>query len=192
MNSMCNQSYALSINEMKQLTDPNIKIVEYKDISKYKNIDTLLGKCGAFVCLYTNTVGKNCNQGICKPFKFGHWTLILRVHPKSVYEEGVIEFFDSYGAELDTQFRYMNPTFVKQHYDYTRTLSNYIGKCGYKCIYNKKPFQKTGEGVNTCGKHCIVRFQNRHLTLLQYTKRLLELCRENGVDADEMVSMLLC
>ena len=75
---------ALSGKQMLKLLDNKSNLIQYKDVEKYDNIDTLLGEYKKCILLYHTSQS------------FGHWCALYRVG-KTVY------FFDSYGVMIDDQ-----------------------------------------------------------------------------------------
>lgn len=111
----------------------------------------------------------------------GHWAMLH----KTINDKGkpVIEFFDSYGMKPDEAIKVMN---LKDQPDIARFLLD----SGKNIVYNEFPFQKVGEGINTCGRHCLVRYKLRKYSIEEYHRRMKKLAKNTGFDYDEIVSIL--
>ena len=114
----------------------------------------------------------------------GHWAMLHN----SVNEDGepVIEFFDSYGMKPDQANKVMRlddrPEILKyllRHHDDGKLI-----------VYNHFPFQKIGEGINTCGRHCMVRHRYADMSIEEYHRRLKRAAKKTGLDFDEIVTIL--
>jgi hypothetical protein len=105
----------------------------------FKTINELLGKHKKCVILYLNSVN------------YGHWTCIYEYN-------GTIYFFDSYGikpnGELNWIPNHMNKKLKQDHKHLLKLL--YDSKKPIE--YNEYPLQKFGQGINTCGKWCVMRY----------------------------------
>lgn len=114
------------------------------------------------------------------PFN-GHWAMLHKTVNKS--GKPVIEFFDSYGMLPDQAIELMNlqdqPDIVKYLYD-----------SGEKIEYNQYPFQKIGSGINTCGRHCMVRHRYKNMSIDEYHRRMKKVAKKTDLDFDQIVSIL--
>ncbi len=114
---------------------------------------------------------------------YGHWTLLH----KTIDEKGneVIEFFDPYGIIIDGQFKYLPemPHFMAQK---LLKLSKLID-----IHYNEYQFQDMKKGINTCGRWCVLRCLMENLTLEQFRKNIVLLCRRLKIKPDELVVKII-
>ena len=157
----------------KSLTDDDIKktknvnVVLYKDLAKMSDISEAFKGKDAFVLLYP---GKTDNNG--------HWVCIIRRKGK---RGTYIEHFDPYAYSIDNEL-----SFSKM--DYPPLLSELIvnskGISHVEC--NKLPIQAKGKGINTCGRHALVRAMLSNLSAAQYT----DLFKKQKANPDEIVTML--
>ena len=117
---------------------------------------------------------------------FGHFTLVHIVpHKKST----AIEFFNSYGEELDSYFYDDTNTGAQvRKYNIYPYLTDLFINCGLKLTYNQFHFQKRGDNINTCGKHCVARLINNCYDLIKYKKAFDNTCKRMGHDYDYVVS----
>lgn len=152
------KAHSLTDQEVIDLVKGKAKVVTYDQLRKVKNIDDLLKPHGAVFLLYQQQ--KN----------HGHWVALFRRENRKGNVE--IEFFDSYGIFPDEQLFWTDKTVRKQlHHDYpylTKLL--YKAPRNYDLIYNEYPFQKFGKGVNTCGRWCVHRLQNKDKSLNEYVR----------------------
>lgn len=121
------------------------KIIKYSDIKNYRGIDDLLPKFNDYrIILIESEINS------------GHWIVILKY---KINKKPVIEMFNSYGmkpgADLNFISRAMNVMLGQTKNDLDNLLTSAEDK--YEIIYNKKRFQSTKKGVNTCGRWCILR-----------------------------------
>lgn len=144
---------ALSGRDILNALNNQARIITYKDIYKYNTLTDLLGKYKTCIILYERRKD------------FGHWTCIFEHNPNC------ISFFDSLGVFIDEELNFCKPYYnAIQPY-----LSKLIRESRYKNIeYNEYVLQKTAPQINTCGRHVICRIWNRHLTLYNYIKYLLQ------------------
>ena len=84
----------------------------------------------------------------------GHWCIIMRY-------ANTVEWFDPYGSNpthtLNFISRAMNKKLDNTKSDITDLIKTV--QSPDKFIYNKTAFQAEADGVNTCGKHCLLRLQ---------------------------------
>jgi hypothetical protein len=144
---------SLSDTDIKRFLKNKTKIIQYKELSKYNNIDDLLYPYGHVILLYMT--GHN----------YGHWTLIMR------RGQNEIHFFDSYGYKPDEEFNFIDNEF--------RAVSNQIYKkivfmllnSPYNITYNEYKLQSKStkkQQISTCGRWCLGRLINGHLDERQF------------------------
>lgn len=155
---------SLSDEVIKRLS-PDINIVLYSELSNMTPAQVL--KKMPLVILYQVT--KNT----------GHWTLLHKT------PEG-IEFFDSYGYQPDKQFNHIS--YQQPHYIAKLLLT--LHKSGYNINYNEYPFQESKPGINTCGRHVLIRHMYSHLPIKKYKEKLDELCKRNNINYDKLMVKL--
>jgi hypothetical protein len=160
----------LSGSEIREATDDEMKILTYKSLSRFKNIDDAFGDKNSIALLYET-----------KP-RYGHWVGLYR-HP-----EGVIEFFDPYGFFIDDQLNFMDKEFKHElggDYPY---LSKLLYNSPYEIIYNSDKLQKQKKGISSCGRHVVLRHIASHIPLHEYSKLLKSNVSINN--PDELVTYL--
>lgn len=114
---------------------PDAKLLMYKELSKIKDIETLLPHHKSyFILLYP-----------VKDDRDGHWVCFTR------YDK-TIEYNDSYGKKPD------EPLTWGKYNTMTRYLSNLLNKTKLRVNYNTIDFQnKRDYSISTCGAFCVFR-----------------------------------
>ena len=113
----------------------------------------------------------------------GHWCL---VH-ETVNTDGTpcIEMFDSYGIFPDNELNWVSPAFKigsgQQHTHLLRLLLN----SERPIAYNNVCLQ--GKGTSTCGRWCIFRHKNSHMSNEQFCSEVKKECSSQGLSPDEYV-----
>jgi hypothetical protein len=161
---------ALSGGDILELIKNKGNLLTYPQLKNYDNILDVLGKHGCAVILYL-TKAKN----------YGHWICIIR------HNDHTIEFFDSYGIPLDSEFGFITKEkrqYLDQNMPY---LSKLLYKYPYKIIYNDQKLQKNANNINTCGRHVVVRILNRNMDVDDYVNALR---RNKKYTPDQMVTFL--
>ena len=127
-----------------------VNIIPYNELKNYNSIDEVLSPYGQAVILYLTDNS------------YGHWTALI--------DQGShIEFFDSYQSKPDHEFDHINKKERKSfNYKGVPYLSKLLQKSGRAIEYNQQPMQKLGDGVNTCGRHCVVRILLKDIPLSDY------------------------
>jgi hypothetical protein len=118
--------------------------IVYSDLSKYSDIQQLLPHDRSYKIILIETTDHNV----------GHWTAIMR------YAD-TIESFDSYGSgKLENEFKFI-PKKIRQILgettNYLQELLKKAKRDGFKIVYNRDRLQADHDGVNTCGRWCILR-----------------------------------
>lgn len=168
------EDYPLTNHDIDNILKGQTKVLTYKQLPQFKNINQLLEPYKNFIMLY-----------LAKP-NYGHWTCVLK-HPDR------IEFFDPYGGnnnipdtvldKIDVNVR--NTT--NQNYPY---LSRLLDQSRYPIEYNNYQFQQHKSDIKTCGRHCIVRVLFKNLLLDDYYKLMTSLCHKLGLNYDQLVTLI--
>ena len=161
---------ALSGKQMLQLLDNKSNLIQYKDVEKYDNIDTLLGKYNKCVLLYHTSQS------------FGHWCALYRVG-KTVY------FFDSYGVMIDDQLKFLPKDLREDLNSNHRYLTELLYKSDYMVEYNEFEFQKKSPLVNTCGRWTINRLRYPEISIDEYHKLFKDASKK--MPMDELIVQLV-
>ena len=161
--------YALSGSDIVKALHHETNIMTYKEILDTHNLVTLLGEYGSCVILYETKPG------------YGHWCCIFEVNP------GLIEFFDAYGSMIDETIHHATGELKKIYESNSPKIIELLLRSTYdKIEYNNYPIQKHAKGINTCGRHVVVRLLNRRLPL-DFYYHMLQL---SGDDYDVTVTKL--
>ena len=152
----------------------NSEVMKYNELANYRTIDELLPLPIDFRIVLVEQE-KNV----------GHWVCFLK------YKD-TIESFNSYGKDIDKQkdtFGKIKNTILGQHTDY---LTHLVKKSKYKYVINKTPFQSAEEGINTCGRWCILRIiamKDLFMDLEAFKKMVMKGCDDLKVEPDALVSI---
>lgn len=171
-------AYPLGDDDIKKYL-PNSKIITYKDLHKYRNIEDLLPNNPDYVfILYEDSINK------------GHWTLLMRYN-------NTYEFFCSYGSKIDEPLTWFNPETRRKLGETTPYLSQLLNAVlkdsRNKIIYNNVKFQKDSNDINSCGRHALVRtltLLNGGMTLKNYQSKMKQVKKLTGGSYDEIVSAI--
>jgi len=121
----------------------------------------------------------------------GHWTCLSRYIQD---DEPILEFFDSYGGEPDSQLNWTDKQ-TRMGLGITEPfLTNLMDKSGLKVIHNKKNYQKNLPIIATCGRWCVLRaklLDSKNLILEEFHRALKKLKKKTGMNYDEIVSILI-
>jgi hypothetical protein len=118
------------------------KIIKYSELDQFRTIEELLPKDIDYKIIL---VEQNPNSG--------HWTCILRYGK-------TIEWFDSYGIKPDGELSFISKVknrLLGQDVKLLSLLLNDAKSRGWNVIWNKKKLQQLKNGVNTCGRWCLLR-----------------------------------
>lgn len=159
---------------------PDAKIILYKDLKKYNNIDEILPHKKSYaIILYLSSPNS------------GHWTAIMKPN------DSTIEYFDSYGGNIDKPLSWLTNEQNKNLGIEEPYLSNLLKKSKYNIIENNTQFQAKGKGnedISTCGRHCCYRIQcmkNKNMNLEQY-KKMMERVKNNiNLNFDKLVGIMI-
>lgn len=152
----------------------NSEVMKYNELANYRTIDELLPLPIDFRIVLVEQE-KN----------IGHWVCFLKY-------KNIIESFNSYGKDIDKQkdtFGKIKNTILGQHTDY---LTHLVKKSKYKYVINKTPFQSAEEGINTCGRWCILRIiamKDLFMDLEEFKKMIIKGCDDLKVEPDALVSI---
>ena len=120
---------------------PNVPILTYEELGKYKNIEALLPKVRDAIILFVEL-----SQGV------GHWQSITR-------SDNNIYFFDSYGTRPDKALLWIDKYMRKElneQVPYVSYLLNEALSAGFNVSFNSFSYQnKKNTSISTCGRWCI-------------------------------------
>jgi hypothetical protein len=143
----------LSNYDIERALNNKVKIIIYSDIKKMRDENEFF-KPHNMVCVLYET-GK----------EIGHWILLIK-HNKG--NKKIIEFFDPYGQNLDEPLEF---SVKRDKYPYLMNLFYRSGINDF--IWNNMKLQRLENGINTCGRWCILRGLNRNICLDCFQKEIM-------------------
>jgi len=155
---------------------PNAKIIKYSELGKYPTLNDLLPEVKSFCfILYEDSPNR------------GHWTVVSKP------DEGVVEYFDSYGGYVDEPLNWSSKKERIELGSDRKLLSALFNKCSENVVYNKIAYQKSDPDVNDCGRWCILRTlkMKKGLDLNQFHNYVKEEDKKYTGDKDALVSQLI-
>jgi hypothetical protein len=158
----------LTGSEMTEMLSGRATVKLYDSVAKASSISDLCGPYGRIALLFP--VQTNTN---------GHWLGIWVDEATKL-----IHHFDSYGLDPSAELHYTNNAEVTG-----MPLTEFYQKCisqGYQVVYNTVPYQDLTSGVNTCGRHVIVRLRLSYMDENAY-KGLMS---KQKLNPDQMVTMM--
>lgn len=147
---------ALSDRDIKKALQNKTRVIEYKELNYYDDILTLLYPYDNLVILYTTKKG------------YGHWTCVIKHNNR-------IEFFDSHSYIPDDEFSFINKNFRNENGMESKVLLKLLNKAyddGYIIHYNQYKLQEEKEGINTCGRWCLLRIYLRNLSIDEFASKI--------------------
>lgn len=164
-------NYSLSGQDILNIMKNKTKIISYKEIRNFKSINELLEPFNSVFILYESKK------------HIGHWTLLFKLNKKE------IEFFDSYGLNIDDELQFINKEFRKKSNQLKTYLTRLLLKDFNKYIihYNNFQFQKFDTNIATCGRWCLFRLLNKKLYINEFYKKVCN----TQLDKDYLVCSLI-
>ena len=155
---------------------PNALILRYSELSKYPTLHDLLPEVKSYaILLYEDSPSR------------GHWVCVSRP------EEGVAEYFDSYGGYPDAPLTW-TPLERRQQLGAGKPmLSMLFDNTPEEVIYNKVKYQKESNGVNNCGRWCVLRILKmlKGMNLAQFHEFVKKQSKKMKLTPDLMVTVLI-
>jgi len=169
----------LSDGDIMKIVNGQANVVTYPNIHKYKSIDELLAPHGACCILYETHE------------HYGHW-VCLTIRNEDLYGTGtiypVLEYFDSYGEEIDYPLNVIPVDFAKNTHQDKPYLSELMldDSCTYQLSYNEHQFQKFSPNVKDCGRWIATRIILKDMPLDDFIKLF------KGMYSDDIVTAITC
>ncbi len=136
-------SYMIDSADIDRYLDAGSKkIIKYSELDQFRTIEELLPNDKDYKIIL---IEQNPNSG--------HWTCILRYGK-------TCEFFDSYGLRFDEELNFISKVknrLLGQDVKLLSLLLNDAKARGWNVIWNKTKLQQLKNGVNTCGRWCLLR-----------------------------------
>lgn len=150
-------------------------IIKYSLLDEYKTIEDLLPTDGSFKIIL-----------IEDKYNSGHWVAVFR-------RGKTIEYFNSYGAKWDTDWKFINRMvrlILDQNTNELTRLMDQATKDGWKVVWNKRKFQKMGNHIQTCGRWVTMRIETFKMgyDLAQFDKMITRFKQETGGSTDWVVA----
>lgn len=152
------------------------KILKYSELDQFRTVEELLPKDLDYRIVLIEQ-NPNC----------GHWCCILRYGK-------VIEWFDSYGIKPDGELSFiskMKNRILGQDVKHLTNLFNEATGRGWECIWNKKKMQQLKNGINTCGRWCLLRITmltQMYFTLPEFIDFIEKNFTGGAISRDHMIA----
>lgn len=147
----------LSANEIMDIIGYRVNIASYDDIQQYNKIEDLLADNECCLILY--------NYGdIHDKIQLGHWCVIFT---RLENDKPIIEFFDPYGFQIDTQIDYIKDYYKEKNMYLYPWLSKLLLAADnrYDLHYNNYKLQRDADDILTCGYWVAIRVVCRDRTI---------------------------
>lgn len=171
---------SLTSSEISSLIgEDNCKVMIYKDLQKMgpQQFYNLMRSKRALVVLYPGESDTH-----------GHWCLVF-MYPDSK----TIEFFDPLG-KIGKQELYADQELKWNAIGEAKrpVLKEWLKMFGGNLEFNPHQIQKRDDRINTCGRHCVVRylFGRQGMPIEDYYKYLVQLKKEKGLSPDQFVAKM--
>ena len=125
------------------LYNPDSVLCRYTDLYIYNNIDDVFGHLDKIILLYLTNNETS-----------GHWTGLYRQNNKII-------FFDSYGLDIDEEFKYITPYKKNELHEKYKYLKYLLDKSNYEIEHNKYKLQ--GKNSECCGRYVSLRLINNFM-----------------------------
>jgi len=162
------REYPLSDDDIRQILGNDIKILTYPELADLSSIDECFDKRGRCILLF-----------LTQSETAGHWCCLMRKR------KGIV-FFDPYGDEPEEQLESAPPHLLERLNQDKPHLTRLLKQSGKPVFFNSFPYQKLKAGVNSCGRHCVVRLLYAPYSEEQY-KKIID---QSGLAPDDFVSAL--
>lgn len=134
-------------------SDAPQKVLKYSELADIKDINELLPNCPDYRIILTESKRNE-----------GHWCCIMRyINP--ITKRETIEWFDSYSGRPDSELKFI-PKFIRKQLGQDENHLSRILKTvkpPLEILYNATQYQTLHDGVNTCGRWCILRLIMFHI-----------------------------
>lgn len=162
------KDYSLSDGDIRKILGSDIKIFTYPQLKQFRNISSLFDDKGRCIVLYLTNSETS-----------GHWCCLLN-------KGDHIEFFDPYGEAPDDVVDGLPKSRMEQLDMDSPYLTRLMKASGLPVYYNTHSFQKEKDGINTCGRWCVVRCFYAPYSLEKF-KGIVD---SSGMSGDDFVAAL--
>jgi len=173
---MCDLSYQVSDEIFTKNGFSNI--IKYNELSNYKSLLELLPQPLSYVVIL---IENKHNQG--------HWTCMVRKSITQIY------YFDSYGAGIDQEFKFISPEKQDELGESVKYLSLLIDKLPpqISILVNRVPYQIDDPRICTCGRYCLfflLSVVRGGATMSDFKKFLTKVKNECKITYDKAICIL--
>lgn len=159
------KDYPLSDGDIKKILGPGTRIMTYPMLQNMSSINECFDSKGRCILLFLTTGPTE-----------GHWCCMLKKGNR-------IEYFDPYGESPEEMKEQMPQNLLEQLDESSPYLTNLMRASGIPIYYNTHAFQKDRRGINTCGRHCVVRCLYGNIPLEKY----YDMIKDTGLSPDDFV-----
>lgn len=167
-------AHSMSNEELKRVS-PHTRVCKYADFATARSLDEALGPGKSCIFLYET-----------RP-SYGHWCMVFL---RQDGERTVAEMFDPYGLLPDDQLKLVEPDMKVKLAQDEPHLTRLLFECPYDVEFNHFKLQKIAHGINTCGRHCLVRLAFRDWPLEKYGQTLTTRAK-GALSPDDIVALAL-
>jgi hypothetical protein len=150
-------------------------IIKYSDLKNYNDITDLLptDKSARIILIEDK-------------YNSGHWVAILRYGK-------TIEYFNSYGAKWDTDWKFVNKMMRMILGENTNEMTRLMDKAkkdGWDTVWNEKHFQALDSKIQTCGRWCVFRIEMMKMgyNLKEFQSFVKKQSKEQKISTDYLVA----
>lgn len=167
-------NYSLSDADIRTILGHGAKIVEYKDLSNYEDMDDLLPNEKDYVIVLVES----------KP-NSGHWCAITKGN-------GTITLFDSYGSKIQDELNFISKAMNRMLGQTKGELDRLIDSVPdhYEVVYNKDRLQAEKPDIATCGRWTslfVTMFKDMNYDLHDFLEFIENQIKETGLPPDVLV-----
>jgi hypothetical protein len=143
------EKHDIDEQDVKRIAGYDIPVYRYHQLSRFNTLDGALGNTKSMVVLYQTTKW------------YGHFVLVMK-------QNGVTEFFDSYGFKMDEELPFASYNLRLHRGQAVPHLSHLIQADGSKVINNNVRLQEFAHQISTCGRWVAWRARLRHMSLREF------------------------
>ena len=163
-------SKSLSGSEVLKLLDNKANLFSYSQLHSINSIDELLGQYKKCVLLYHTSP------------TYGHYCCVWE-------NNNTLFFFDSYGASVDTQLKFL-PNELKEELNSNHNyLIRLMYNSGLKVEFNQYQLQSREPNITTCGRHVVNRLRFPEISIDEYYKIFKDASKYIAID--ELICLLV-
>jgi hypothetical protein len=153
-------SYRLTIGDIENVLGDKVYVMDYNDVTNTQS-NKLFQKSNRLIILL--------GDGYIK----GHYvTLIKNKSKKQIY------YYDSFGHKLKKTYKRLY-----------KIVYGFASHYKYDVLINTEKMQEYKEGINTCGRHAIIRIKYCNLNNEEFNKFIKSLCCEH-MNPDKIVTLM--